>query len=142
VLLDPNIQVFLPTGVRQLHPEEWTKIKGLPKDWRPGTKALGNIVESPGAHEWRALGDFVNHLEASRSPAAPPAVEPSQTKLHSPLSSSYDKAPPLDWHWEPPDLGPESAFYHRQVFKLKELTKELGGPSEWITDNKAALARH
>jgi hypothetical protein len=142
VLLDPNVRVILPTGVRQLDPEEWTKIKGLPKDWRPGTKALHNIVESPGAHEWGALGDFLNHLEASRSPASPPAVERSQSKLHSPLRSSQDKAAPLDWHWEPPDLGPESAFYHRQVSKLQELTKELGGPSEWITDGKAALARH
>jgi hypothetical protein len=82
VLLDPNMRVFLPTGVRQLNPEEWIKIKGLPKDWRPGTKALRNIVESPGAHKWGALGDFVNHLEASRSSQHPPPlslVSPSST---------------------------------------------------------------
>ncbi len=60
--LGPNVRVLLPAGVRQLDPKEWIKLKGLPKGWRPGAKALRNIVESPGAHEWGALGDFLSHL--------------------------------------------------------------------------------
>jgi hypothetical protein len=73
-LLDPNVRILLPGGLRQLDPQEWVQIKGLPKTWTPGQKALRRIVESPGAHEWGALGDFVNTLDASRSPVAPPPL--------------------------------------------------------------------
>jgi hypothetical protein len=69
VLLDPNVRVRLPTGLRQLDPEEWVKIKGLPTAWKSRNKTLRGVVESPGAHEWGALGNFVSRLEASRSGA-------------------------------------------------------------------------
>jgi hypothetical protein len=64
-LLDPELWVSLPHGLRCLGPQEWVKIKGLPKSWRPGSKAIRGIVESMGAHEWGALGDFLLNLEAS-----------------------------------------------------------------------------
>jgi hypothetical protein len=66
-LLDPELRIGLPGGMRKLDPEEWVKIKGLPKSWKPGPKAIRGIVEHLGAQEWGALGDFVSHLEASRT---------------------------------------------------------------------------
>jgi hypothetical protein len=49
---------------------------------------------------------------------------------------------PSAWTWEPPDLGPTSPFYFRQITRLREVTTELGGLPEWITDGETALAHH
>jgi hypothetical protein len=147
-LLDPELRVLLPSGLRQLDPEEWTKIKGLPKSWRPGPKSLRGIVESPGAHEWGALGDFLTHLEASRN-TAPPMVDPPMSQPPpSPGAPSQETSvpgpstTPEGWAWKPPDLGPNSDFYHRQSARLREVTLELGGPDEWIKNGEAALVKH
>jgi hypothetical protein len=50
-LLDPELRVQVPQGTRKLDSTEWVKIKGLPKEWKPGTKAIRGIVESMGAQE-------------------------------------------------------------------------------------------
>jgi hypothetical protein len=144
-LLDPDLRVLLPSGIRQLDPEEWIKIKGLPKTWKPGPKAVRGIVESMGAHEWSALGDFITLLEGSRD-SEPRTPEPS-SPLPLPLAEIPTLIPPVSasstpWTWEAPNLGPTSAFYHRQAARLREVTAELGGPPEWITDGEAALVSH
>jgi hypothetical protein len=132
-LLDPDLRILLSGNTRKLDPEEWVKIKGLPKAWRPGPKAIRSVVENMAAHEWSALGDFVSHLEASRgeSPAVtslPPETAPSiPPAVPSPETNPSD--PPVKgWSWQPPDLGPESAFYTRQISRLWVVTEELGGP--------------
>jgi hypothetical protein len=98
VPLDPKVQVQLETGLRHLDPEEWMKIKGLPNTWRPRNKALREIVESPGSHEWGALGDFVNLLEASRHntvlAVSPPLVDAPKP---TPLVTEPIATPPSNW---------------------------------------------
>jgi hypothetical protein len=48
VLLDPKVRVLLPAGLRQLDPEEWVKIKGLPGTWRHlGTKPSEELLRAP-----------------------------------------------------------------------------------------------
>jgi hypothetical protein len=71
-LLDPDLLIDVPSGMRKLDPTEWVKMKGLPKEWRPGPKAIRGVVESMGVHEWSALGDFVSFLESSRGQGDPP----------------------------------------------------------------------
>jgi hypothetical protein len=136
-LLDPNMLVFLPGDTRRLDPEEWTKIKGLPKLWRPGSKSIRGILENMGAHKWSALGDFVSHLEASCAPVAAPfpgavvsvPLEPAGAAPEVKLTNDGMAG----WAWEPPDLGPDSDFYHRQRSRLREVTAELRAPLTGLT---------
>jgi hypothetical protein len=113
-LLDPDLLISLPSGMRKFDPMEWVKLKGLPKAWGPGPKSLRGIVESMGAHDWSALGDFVGSLEALRMTNAGTAPSTGETLADPeipPLSPEGDAELP-EWHWEPPDLGADSPFYH------------------------------
>jgi hypothetical protein len=141
VLLDPEVRVLVPQGTRKLDPTEWVKIKGLPKSWRPGHKALRGVVESMGAHEWSALGDFISRLDRSSPPVPHPHDAPTNS-ASKPAPPTPPASPDPEWSWTAPDLGPDSAFYHRQIARLRALTAELAGPADWITDGEAALQKH
>jgi hypothetical protein len=145
-LLDPELRVSLSHGLRCLDPQEWVKIKGLPKSWRPGSKAIWGIVESMGAHKWGALGDFLLNLEASRGnvntvPLSADKEKAPETGTELPLDPPPTKSEP-DWSWEPPDLSLGSVFYKEQRALLESITAEYEGPPEWISNGKLALAAH
>jgi hypothetical protein len=139
-LLDPQLRILLPNGMRRLDLEEWAKIKGLPRSWRPGPRITPDLVTSMGAHKWSALGDFVSHLEASRS-SDPQNPDPIPTP--DPPSDDESAGQTTDGGaWTPPDLGPGSPFFHRQMARLTAVTEELGGPPSWISDGEVTLVAH
>jgi hypothetical protein len=143
-LLDPELRVSVLRGYQKLDRTEWVKIKGIPKDWKPGSKAIRGIVESMGAQEWSALGDFIVCLNLSRGPVG---VQPDLPDLPSaspsPSGEASEGHAALDeWGWEPPDLGPESDFYRRQGALLRKVVAELDGPAKWIAAGEIILEGH
>jgi hypothetical protein len=127
-LLDPELCVALPSSLRRLDPQEWVKINRLLTSWRPGAKATKGIAKCMGAHKWGSLGDFICHMEASHgkeeSTHSPSNNVPQDSNTMDPLDLTSTEPVNDGWSWEPPDLGPGSLFYHKQIALLRAIKEE------------------
>jgi hypothetical protein len=83
-------------------------------------------------------------MDQSRDPVEmhPDKTQASPDPSSNGMSPVVPATPGNNWRWEPPDLGPKSAFYLRQAARLQEVVCELNGPEEWIAEDEDILTRH
>jgi hypothetical protein len=141
--LYPFVWIETPKGARRLAAQEWMQIKGLPTGWESSWCLLKDMVQLPGVPKWNAIGDhLLKLLSLIRQPCP---LSPLMDLVWVDPSSNSDKAPNASWDtwsWTPSDLTEGSLFFHACLRRFQEVTRELGGPKEWISDGIEALSLH
>lgn len=135
----PHSLIQTAKGIREVQPEEWLKLKGLPTSWVPNAATLESILSRPGAHSWAALGDTVL-LSQQSTDGAPAFLESPPTpdlaeRFKGPTAGST-------WTYEVPDLTEGGLWNLERVQNLHAAVAEEGGPASWITDGLVDLGHH
>jgi hypothetical protein len=128
-ILDPDLILSTPKGLRRLEISEWLKIKGLPPDLPPISRGeLKDLVQMPGVQEWCAVGDRLMELSATQQPAFQDAATPKNPEDHKSPSVAPTTGNPTST--EIPDLSEGSVFFKARLASLKHAVAELEGPEE------------
>ncbi len=140
LVLDPSgpipacIDLCIQTkqGILTVQPEEWLKMKGLPKTWIPKSKeTLTGIVEAtvvyfiPVILRQAALPKTAHLHNRCTGPPMAPGQEPFES-----------------WNWRAPDLYEGSLLYDNRVTALKRAIAECNGPEERLVEGLETLKHH
>jgi hypothetical protein len=118
LVLDPSgpipawVDLYIQTkrGILTVQPEEWLKMKGLPKTWIPKSKeTLTGIVEAAGVY-------FIPVIH--RQAALPKTAHLHNHCMGPPMTPSGQE-PFESWNWRAPDLYKGSLLYDNRVTALK-----------------------
>ena len=133
--------------LRQLLPEEWAALKGYPKEYQFPPRLTKALIQNPGAHEWHWVGEFLTNVLGSG--VLIPKDNPEEIGEPSkPVEEGWLDHPELgpcqevEWTWEVPDLQKGGDFYKARMKRLREVTRECGGPQSWIEEGEKILDWH
>jgi len=147
----PGQWIHTSKGFRRVHPDEFAKGLGVPKQWMPSPLNLPSrsVKHLTGVHLWEGVSSCLDSLwplvglSSADRPPAPVSVPPasfSATDASAPVFESSEGT----WEWTAPNLSQSGAWHRARLRGLKKAASrfpESERPSI-ISEGKADLARH
>jgi hypothetical protein len=139
----PDLRVLLQTerGVRQLLPEEWYSLKGLPKKWTlPTRTGLQLLRKQPSVHILSTVGQVLSTLLAPDLQDPQLLGVPDQTFVS--IGTDSNPQDPDEWVYQVPDLGINSDLHRLQRYNLELAAQQYGNLQEVIAEGEVLLESH